>query len=105
MAENGSEEFEFGGVSHAEWERAFSQDIVEFAATRFIFTFEDQGQVRIAFGNRGPFTDALGNRSSPRYTHAVTLPPDVAVEFARLILKHFARPTVERFAEGKPAED
>jgi hypothetical protein len=66
---------------------------MEFAATRFIYSIEDQGQVRIAFGNAGPFTDATGRRDSPRYTHAVTLPPDLAITFAQSILKHFAQVT------------
>lgn len=91
MSEDPNEIAAYSGISLEDWERAFAPTIIEFAATRFIYSIEDQGQVRIALGNAGPFTDNTGKRKSPRYTHAVTLPPDLAITFAQSILKHFAQ--------------
>lgn len=81
----------YKGINLEEWERVFSPHIIEFPASRFAYTTENQDQVRIAFGNRGPFTDTEGNRNSPRYTHAVTMSQDLVLEFARLILSRFAQ--------------
>jgi hypothetical protein len=65
--------------------------MAEFAATTFSFTLERKDLMRIAFGNAGPFIDIEGHRA-PRYTHAVTLPPDVALELAQEIIRVYAKP-------------
>ena len=92
MSINDSNETEsYAGVTLQNWESAFGSNIIEFAATQVVFTREDQDQIRVAFGNRGPFTDTTGKRDSPRYTHAVTLPPKLAVELAQLILQNYAQ--------------
>ncbi len=78
------------GLSLAQWEAAFRPGMPEFAASTFVFSGEAEGQVRIAFGNRGPFIN--DSERVPVYTHAVTLPPHEAVELARMLLAHYARP-------------
>jgi hypothetical protein len=77
------------------WSAAFRPGMPEFAATTFFFTWEAAEQVRIAFGNRGPFVDANGTRL-PVYTHAVTLTPETAVDLARQLLKRYASPIADR---------
>lgn len=72
------------------WEAAFRSGMPEFAASTFVFSGESESQVRIAFGNRGPFISE-GVRK-PVFTHAVTLAPSVAVELARVLLEHYAKP-------------
>jgi hypothetical protein len=79
-----------GGLTLAMWEAAFRPGMPEFAASRFAFTGEAEGQVRIAFGNLGPFVNE-GQRA-PVYTHAVTLSPTIAVELARVLIEHYANP-------------
>jgi hypothetical protein len=81
----------FQHLTLAGWEAAFRPGMAEFAASNFSFTFEAQEQVRIAFGNLGPVVDTEGNRE-PVYTHAVTIPPALAVELARLLLQQYAKP-------------
>jgi hypothetical protein len=83
------------GLPLATWEAMFRPGMPEFAATQFSFTLESAEQVRIAFGNHGPCTDLEGTRV-PVFTHAVTLPPHVAVELARLLLKFYAEPVDAR---------
>lgn len=78
-----------------EWEALFRPGIQEFAASAFRFTRENTHLVRIAFGNNGPCVDAAGNRH-PVYTHAVTLPPDLALQLADLLLKHYSAPEVAK---------
>jgi hypothetical protein len=78
------------GLSLAQWEALFRPGIQEFAASTFMFSREAHEQVRIAFGNSGPFTNE--SERSPVFTHAVTLSPSVAVELARMLLEHFAKP-------------
>lgn len=63
----------------------------EYAATTFSFTPEGSDLIRIAFGNAGPFIDVEGHRT-PRYTHAVTLPPDVALDLAQKLIANYAKP-------------
>ncbi|MBF4557188.1 hypothetical protein H7698_13975 [Pseudomonas sp. p50] len=79
------------GLSLAQWEALFRPGIQEFAASTFMFSGETNEQVRIGFGNSGPYTGE-GERS-PVFTHAVTLSPSVAAELARVLLEHFAKPT------------
>lgn len=79
------------GLLLSEWSAAFHPGMPEFAASRFAFTQETAEQVRIAFGNHGPIVDPSGKRL-PVFTHAVTLPPHVAVDLAHLLLKHYASP-------------
>lgn len=83
------------GVTLRHWEASFRPGIIEFAASNATFTIEAEGQLRIAFGNLGPFINIEGERS-PVFTHACTLPPQLAVELARLILKSFAEPATSR---------
>jgi hypothetical protein len=63
----------------------------EFAAHRFVFTREEPGLLRIAFGNQGPPINAEGKRA-PVYTHAVTLTSANAIALANMLLKHIAQP-------------
>lgn len=81
------------GVKMEEWDAAFRPGMSEFAASTFVFTRED-GLLRIAFGNRGPFRP--NGIRVPVYTHAVTLTPDLAVELARLLLKSCAEPEASK---------
>lgn len=83
------------GLQLKQWEASFRPGIVEFAASNFTFTPEADGQLRIAFGNLGPYINTAGERA-PVFTHAVTLQPQLAVELARLILKSFAEPATTR---------
>ena len=55
--------------------------------------------VRIAFGNSGPWIDESGNRE-PVFTHAVTLTPQIAVDLAGLLLKHYAQPDGDRRSDA-----
>ena len=89
---------EIDGLTLRAWKAMFRPGMHEFAATQFTFSSEGPDLVRIAFGNLGPY-NADGRREAV-YTHAVTLPPNVAVDLAGLLLKHFAKPT----KLGKPAE-
>jgi hypothetical protein len=82
------------GLTLKQWDAIFRPGIVEFAATSFIFTREASNLVRIAFGNGGPHT-APGVREAV-FTHAVMLPPEVAVELAGLLLKYYAEPQDEQ---------
>lgn len=77
------------------WQAIFRPGMAEFAATTFVFTRESKDFIRIAFGNSGPWVDTTGGRE-PVYTHALTLTPEMAVDLAGLLLKHFAEPTGER---------
>lgn len=79
------------GLTLNQWAASFREGLPEFAASGFTFTPEAEGQVRIAFSNLGPFIDE--HSRAPVYTHAVTLPPSIAVELARLLIQHYARPT------------
>ncbi|MFM0561417.1 hypothetical protein [Paraburkholderia sediminicola] len=79
------------GLTLEQWEAAFRPGMPEFSATNFAFSQEAQEQVRIAFSNQGPIINANGERS-PVYTHAVTLPPSIAVNLARVLLEHYAKP-------------
>jgi hypothetical protein len=88
------------GTALSTWSAAFRPGMAEFAATRFFFTREAAEQVRVAFGNEGPVVDNNGTRSAV-YTHAVTLTPDIAVELARQLLKHYASPFAERPATSE----
>ena len=78
------------GLTLAQWEAMFRPGMPEFAASTFTFSGEAEGQVRIAFGNRGPFVS--DSERLPVFTHAVTLSPAVAVELARVLIEHFAKP-------------
>jgi hypothetical protein len=80
----------FAGVTLDHWERIFAPHITEFSATRWAFSNEVDQQIRIAFGNKGPFTSAKGDRDKPLYSHAVTLPRAIAVDFARTLLQQLA---------------
>jgi hypothetical protein len=77
------------------WKAAFRPGMPEFGATRFVFSREHNDLMRIAFGNEGPYVNSRGERSAPVFTHAVTLPPDIAVDLARLLLKCYAEPKAE----------
>lgn len=88
------------GVSLQQWEASFRPGINEFAASALTFTRENFGQVRIAFGNSGPYINAEGART-PVFTHAVTLSPDLAVELARLLLKSYAEPETDHSISSK----
>lgn len=79
------------GLTLAQWDAMFRPGIVEFAATGFSFSPGVEAEVRIAFGNQGPVVNAQGERS-PVYTHAVTLPRSVAVDLARILIEHYAKP-------------
>lgn len=80
------------GLALFQWEAMFRPGIVEFAASSFAFSEEAESQVRIAFCNSGPVVNLQGARE-PVYTHAVTLPRSAAVELARVLLEHYAKPT------------
>lgn len=82
------------GMSIDSWEQAFRPGMAEYAAISFVYTRECKDLIRIAFGNSGPIIDETGKRS-PRYTHAVTLPPDVALELAQQIIASYAKPEGE----------
>jgi hypothetical protein len=83
------------GLSISTWSAAFRPGIDEFAATTFVFTREGPNLVRIAFGNAGPHVvPGQGRRSV--FTHAVTLPPETAVQLAGMLLKFFAQPDDQR---------
>lgn len=86
-----ADEPQFSGFSLAHWDEVFRAGMPEFAASAFTFTQEGTDLLRIAFGNAGPFVDETGRRAG-RFTHAVTLPPAIAVELAQLILAHYAKP-------------
>jgi hypothetical protein len=79
------------GLPLEQWEAMFRPGMPEFAATEFAFSREHKDFVRIAFGNAGPMVSADGKRIKV-FTHAVMLPPNVAVELARLVLKFYAEP-------------
>lgn len=83
------------GISIQEWEAAFRPGLPEYVATRFSFTVEDGGLLRIAFANGGPFVSGEGARS-PVSTCAVTVPADLAVELAHQLLKSVAEPESNR---------
>lgn len=89
-----SQEIRFNGIAVGDWEQAFRPGMPEYAATSFIYTPEGRDLIRVAFGNHGPVIDAHGNRS-PRYTHAVTLPPDVALDLAQKIISLYGNPKGE----------
>lgn len=91
MSENTTPSHEYNGLSLTQWKAAFRPGIEEFAASHFIYTDED-GSVRIAFGNRGPVVSADGSRE-PVFTHAITISAGLAVELARHLLKRVAEPT------------
>ncbi|WP_143010722.1 hypothetical protein [Cupriavidus necator] len=78
------------GLSLAQWEAMFRPGMPEFAASTVVFSGEAEGQVRIAFGNRGPYVSE--SERVPVFTHAVTLSPSVAVDLARVLIEHFAKP-------------
>jgi hypothetical protein len=89
------------GLSLAEWEAMYRPGIVEFAASNFAFSGENESQVRIAFCNLGPIINLQGTRS-PVYTHAVTLPQSAAVALARVLLEHYAKPADDPKAPVAP---
>lgn len=82
------------GLTQKQWEAAFRPGMHEFAATSFIFTREGPNLVRIAFGNSGPHMSETIRQAV--FTHAVTLPPEVAVELAGMLLKAYAEPEAQR---------
>jgi hypothetical protein len=79
------------GLSIKTWKAMFRPGMHEYAATIFTFSGEAPNLVRVAFGNGGPHVNASGPRE-PVYTHAVTLTPELAVDLAGVLLKHFAKP-------------
>jgi hypothetical protein len=83
------------GLSLEVWEAMFRAGMPEFAASTFAFSQEAVEQVRIAFGSMGPVVNADGGRSQV-FTHAVTVPPAIAVELARQLLKFYAQPAAGR---------
>jgi hypothetical protein len=83
------------GMSLAQWNAVYRPGMPEFAAHTFTFLYEEPGLLRVAFGNGGPFIDTDGGRA-PVFTHAVTMTPALAVELARLLLKHCAQPEAEK---------
>jgi len=87
------------GLPLADWAALFRPGIEEFAASSFRFTRESTHLVRIAFGNGGPYIDSAGNRQ-PVYTHAVTLPPELALQLADQLMKHYAAPEVTKGSTG-----
>lgn len=78
------------GLTLDQWTASFRPGMHEFAASVVTYSVETEGQVRIAFGNQGPYIDE--HTRAPVYTHAVTLSPAIAVDLARLLIQHFARP-------------
>lgn len=82
------------GVKLEQWNAAFRPGMSEFASSVFVFSREEHGLLRIAFGNGGPYR-ADGTRT-PVYTHAVTVTTDFAIELARLLLKHCAEPEASK---------
>ena len=79
----------FDGISLTEWASAYRPGMIEHAAERFL-AYSSGDLVRIAFGNDGPAVDEKGTRE-PVFTVAVTLTPAIAVELARILLKHYAK--------------
>lgn len=78
------------GLTKGEWAAIYRPGIQEFAATRFTFTREAANLVRIAFGNHGAYVDA--NTREAVYNVAISLPPEIAVDLAGLLLKLYASP-------------
>lgn len=78
------------GLPLSQWDAMFRPGMPEFAASTFAFSGEGEGQVRVAFGNYGPYVNE--SERTPVFTHAVTLSPSVAVELARVLIEHFAKP-------------
>ena len=74
----------------AQWEAAFRPGIPEFTASTFVFSREAENQVRIAFGNQGPYINE--SQREQVFTLALTLPASVAVELARTLLEIYANP-------------
>ncbi|MCT8971687.1 hypothetical protein [Microbaculum marinisediminis] len=87
------------GLTLKQWKAAFRSEICEFAASTFVFTFEGTGLIRIAFGNAGPHLSETGGRE-PVFTHSVTIPADVAVDLAGLLLKKVAEPELKKSPEN-----
>lgn len=79
------------GLPLQQWNAMFRPGMPEFAATQFAFSRESNDLIRIAFGNSGPRVDHHGKRA-PVFTHAVTLPPELAVDLAGLLLKFYGEP-------------
>lgn len=63
----------------------------EFAATVANYSELGHGLIRIAFGNSGPYVDSEGHRE-PVFNCAITLPPYLALDLARMLLTTFAKP-------------
>ncbi|MFG1379494.1 hypothetical protein [Xanthobacter autotrophicus] len=82
----------FNDIPLTQWDQSFRVGMAEYAAITYIFTTEGPNLLRIAFGNAGPFIDSSGNRE-PRYTHAVTLTPETALDLAQKIIMHYAKPS------------
>lgn len=85
------DEATYSDITFQTWEAAFRPGMGDFASTRFIYTREGDGRIRIAFGSDGPFVDAMGNRS-PVFHCAVTISDDLAVTLAERLLEFVARP-------------
>ncbi len=79
------------GLTLKQWAASFRPGMAEYAASGFTFSQENAQSVRIAFCNQGPYVDDKGNRD-PVFNHAITLSPDIAVELACVLLKHYAAP-------------
>lgn len=82
----------FSDIPLSQWDQSFRAGMAEYAATSYLFTKEAPNLLRIAFGNSGPYINSSGIRE-PRYTHAVTLTPEIAVDLAQKIIMHYAKPS------------
>jgi len=74
----------------AQWAAAFRPGMPEFTASTFVFSKETEAQVRIAFGNHGPYINE--SQREEVFTVALTLPAPIAVELARTLLDIYANP-------------
>jgi hypothetical protein len=83
------------GLSPEEWQAGFRPGIQEFAAFRYLISREN-GLIRIAFGNNGPFLDEQGARGCAVYSHAVSMTPVLALELSKSLRDLIADTSTEK---------
>ncbi|MDQ9171721.1 hypothetical protein Q8A64_15005 [Oxalobacteraceae bacterium R-40] len=83
-----TEQIKIQGLTLDWWEACYRPGMPEFAGGTWAYTVEAADTVRLVFGNAGPYKSE--NQRTPVFTHAVTIPAEVAVDLAEALLKHFA---------------
>jgi len=73
------EKAKFGDIEIDEWKVAFSPNVREYPATRFVI-IPDGDLVRFAFGNSGSPVDETGKRGIPIFSVAISMSPYVAAQ-------------------------